>query len=117
MPKKDDYYFRVKYKKMDTQSKLSSALRCDIKFASDENNKYVFSLYPEFESLSEDSIVGDEWEALNEGTAIIRKPIYVDKYGYYNMIRERVKIGAKAFFVGGGDKIAELEIIEIINTI
>ena len=92
-------------------------LRSDIKFDIDSNNKYVFSLYPEFETLSDDNIVGDEWEALNEGTAIIRKPIYEDKDGYYDMIRERVNIGAKAWFVGGSHKIAELEIIEILHEI
>ena len=51
-------------------------IRCDIKFAFDSDNNYVFSLYPDFETLSDEYIVGDEWEALDVGTAIIRKPIY-----------------------------------------
>lgn len=109
--KEEDQYFRVKYKKLVTESKLSNMLRSDIKFAVDSDNKYVFSLYPDFETLSKENIVGDEWEALDEGTAIIRKPIYEDKNGYFEMIRERVKVGAKAWFVGGSHKIAELEII------
>lgn len=88
-----------------------------MKFAVDFDNKYVFFLYPEFETLSEESIVGDEWEALDEGTAIIHKPIIEDHDGYYDMIRERVKVGAKAYFSGGSEKVAELEIIEIINEI
>ncbi|MBE9527156.1 MAG: hypothetical protein IME94_09310 [Proteobacteria bacterium] len=60
--------------------------------------------------------MGDEWEALDEGTAIIRKPFYEDKDGVYEMIRNRVKLGAKAHW-GGSERIAELEIIEIINEI
>jgi len=117
-----DYYFRAKYKKLETSySKLSNLIRCDLKFECDAENRWVFALYPDFETLSEDNIIGDEWEAeweaLDEGTAIICKPIYDDRNGYFNMIRERVKVGAKAYFVGGSHKIAELEIIEIINEI
>ena len=112
-----NYYFRVKYKKLDTQCKLSNGLRSDIKFESDINNEFVFSLYPEFETLSESNIVGDEWEALDVGTAIIHKPIYENKNRYFDMIRDRVKIGVKAYFVGGSHRIAELEVVEIINEI
>ncbi len=117
MFKKENYYFRVHYRKLKTESRLSNGIRPDIKFEVDADNKYVFALYPEFETLSEESIVGDEWEALDEGTAIIHKPIYDDKNGYYDMIRERVKVGAKAYFVGGSSKVAQLEIVEIINEI
>jgi hypothetical protein len=117
MFKKDDYYFRVRYRKLDTSCRLSNGLRSDLKFESDAGNSWVFSLYPEFETLSDENIVGNEWEALNEGTAIIRKPIYEDKDGYFNLLRERVNVGAKAYLVGGSLKIAELEILEIINEI
>lgn len=113
----DQQYFRVKYQKLDTGVKLSNDLRPDIKFESDTDNKYVFTMWPDFETLSEESIVGDEWEALDEGTAIICKPGYEDRNGYYDMIRERVVIGSKAWFVGGSHKIAELEIVEIINAL
>ncbi|USD20451.1 hypothetical protein MJO52_15405 [Microbulbifer variabilis] len=112
---KEDYYFRVRYRKLNTHCKLSNALRSDLKFESDAGNRYVFALYPEFETLSEENIVGGEREALDEGTAIIRKPIYEDKGGYFDMIRERVKIGKRAYLVGGSHKVAELEIVEIIN--
>ena len=115
--KEEDQYFRVKYKKLDTEVKLSNLLRTDLKFEIDSDNKYVFSLYPDFETLSEENTVENEWEALDEGTAIMRKPIYADKDGYYDMIRERVNVGAKAWLVGGPEKIAELEIIEILNEI
>ncbi|MFT6907702.1 MAG: hypothetical protein ACJAS1_004386 [Oleiphilaceae bacterium] len=113
----EEYYFRVKYRKLDTACKLCNGLRSDIKFEFDADNQWVFALYPEFETLSEEDIVGDEWEALNEGTAIIRKPISEDKNGYFDMIRDRVKVGAKAYFVGGSHKLAEFEIIQIINAI
>lgn len=117
MFKKEDHYFRVRYRKLDTPCRLSNGLRSDLKFRSDAGNNSVFSLYPEFETLSDENVVGDEWEALDEGTAIIRKPIYEDKEGYFDLIRERVKVGAKAYLVGGSQKIAELEIIEIVNEI
>ncbi len=88
-----------------------------MKFAIDENNNWVFFLYPEFETLSEESVVGDEWEALDEGTAIIHKPILENKDGYFKLIRERVKVGAKAYFMAGSEKVAELKIVDIINQI
>lgn len=113
-----DYYFRVKYKKLDISTKLSNGLRCDFKFDYDSENNYVFFLYPEFETLSDESIVGDEWEALDEGTAVIHKPIFPSSTSdYYDMIRERVNVGAKGYFTGGSQKIAKVEIIEIINEI
>ena len=96
---KENYYFRVKYQKLKTDLKLSNGLRSDIKFESDNENNYVFSLYPELENLSEELIVGNEWEALDEGTAIIHKPIYDDKDGYFEMIRDRVKVGKKHFLL------------------
>lgn len=114
---KENYYFRVKYKKLNTECRLLNGLRCDMKFDVDLENKFVFSLYPEFQTLSEENIVGDEWEALDEGYAIIHKPFYPDMNGYFDMIRKRVKVGAKAYFVGGAHQIAELEIVEIINDI
>lgn len=117
MTEREGYYFRVKYRKLETGCKLSNGIRPDMKFELDSENKWVFALYPVFESLSEESIVGDDWEALDEGTALIRKPIYDDRDGYYDMIRERVKVGAKAYFVSGSHKVAELEIIEIIRGI
>ena len=117
MFKEESYFFRVRYKKLDSECRLSNGVRPDMKFAVDLDNNIVFFLYPEFETLSEEIIVGDEWEALDEGTAIIHKPIFDDRDGYYNMIRERVKLGAKAYFSGGSEKVAELEIIEIINEI
>jgi hypothetical protein len=115
--KEENYFFRVWYKKLDSVCKLSNGVRPDMKFAVDLDNNIVFFLYPEFETLSEESIVGDEWEALDEGTAIIHKPILEDRDGYYDMIRERVKVGEKAYFMAGIEKVAELEIIEIINEI
>ncbi|WP_444916882.1 hypothetical protein [Microbulbifer sp. JMSA003] len=114
---KEDYYFRVRYRKLDTQCKLSNGLRSDLKFESDAGNRYVFALYPEFETLPDENIVGDECEALGEDRAIIRRPIYEDKDDYFDMIRERVKAGQRAYLVGGLHKVAELEIVEIINEI
>ena len=114
---KDDYYFRVSYRKLQSNCKLSNGARPDFKFSVDLDNKYVFFLFPEFETLSEESIVGDEWEALDIGTAIIHKPLTSDNDEYLRMIRKRVKIGATAYFMAGSERVAELEIIEIINEI
>lgn len=111
----ENHYFRVKYKKLETNCRLSNGIRADIKFNLDKDNGYVFALYPEFETLSEQTKVGGEWEALDEGTAIIHKPIYENKDGYYELIRERVAVGVIAYFVAGAHRIAELEIVEIIN--
>jgi len=113
----NQYYFRVKYKNLTTDIKLSNSLRCDIKFKQDLSNKFVFSLHPTFETLSEESIVGDDWEALDSGTALISKPIFSDNNNYYNLIRQRVFVGAIAFFASADSKIAEIEVIEILNEI
>ena len=59
MPDKNDDYSRVRYKKLDSPCKLSNGLRCDLKFDIDANNNWVFALYPEFETLSDQTIVGN----------------------------------------------------------
>ena len=115
MPDRNDDYFRVRYKKLDSPCKLSNGLRSDLKFDIDANNTLVFSLYPEFETLSDKAIVGNEWEALDEGTAIIRKPYWEYSNDYFDILSSRVNVGAKACLVAGSHQIAELEIIEIIN--
>ena len=52
MSETESHYFRVSYKKLATDIKLSNGLRCDFKFESDVDNCFVFFLYPEFETLS-----------------------------------------------------------------
>ena len=106
MFKEDNYYFRVNYKKLNSSCKLSNGIRPDMKFSVDLENDYVFFLYPEFETLSEDSIIGDEWEANNEGTAIIHKPLASSDENYYNLIRRRVHLGALAYFMAGSERVA-----------
>lgn len=108
-------YFRVRYRKLETRVRLFPGLRCDMKFEVDASNQWVFSLYPSFEQFVDVVETGEQAEATNEGTAIIMRPFYEDKNGYYDMIRARVKVGAKAYFVGGSQKLAELEITEILN--
>lgn len=83
MLKEENYFLRVQYRKLKSNCKLSNGVRPNLKFAVNNDNNYVFFLYPEFETLSEESIVGDEWEALDEGTAIIHKPILEDHDDYY----------------------------------
>ena len=109
-------FFRAGYTRLDTTVRMSNALRADVKFETDKDNKYVFTMLPlEFESLSEESIIGDEWEALDVGTVIVGKPIYEGNSEYREMIKNRVKVGSVAYFVAGSLKIAKLEIKEILN--
>ena len=113
---KEKHYFRVKYQKLKTEIKLSNGLRCDFKFAADNDNNLVFFLYPEFECLSDESIVGEEWEALDEGTALIHRPIFQEQdHAYHTLLKQRVCIGAKGYFVAGSERIAQVEIIELLN--
>jgi len=112
----ENHYFRVKYKKLETSIRLSSDLRCDMKFEVDKDNNYVFALYPFFENVTAVR-VNEYCEALNEGTAIICKPVYPDKNGYFDMIRARVKVGAKAYFAAGPILFSELTIVELVNEI
>ena len=58
--KEEQPYSRVKYKKLNTDSKRSNMPHTDIKFLLDSKNKHVFSLQPDFETLSEENIAGDE---------------------------------------------------------
>lgn len=111
----DRRYFRVNYRKLNTEVRFFHGLRCDLKFEVDADNKWVFSLYPLFEQVADISDDGEHLIAPDEGTAIISKPIYEDRNGYYDMIRARVRVGAKAYFVGGGLRFGELEITEILN--
>ena len=40
-----------------------------------------------------------------------------DNDDYYQMIRDRVLVGATGYFMAGSERVAELKIIEIINEI
>ncbi len=108
-------YFRVKYRKLGSSVRFFPGLRCDMKFEIDADNKWVFSLYPTFEQFMDNQGAGERQEAMTEGTAIISKPFYEDRNGYYDMIRARVKVGAKAYFVAGSEKLAQLEVTEIFS--
>lgn len=108
-------YFRVKYRKLETRVRFFPGLRCDMKFEVDSSNQLVFSLYPTFEQFVDALEAGGQAEATNVGTAIIMKPFYEDEDGYYDMIRARVKVGAKAYFVAGSERLAELEVTEKLN--
>jgi len=113
----EDRYFRVAYTKLSCACRLSNEIRLNLKFVLDADNRYVFALWPEFETLSDESFVGNEWEALDEGTAIICKPGFEDVNGYYDMIRERVKVGSEGWFVAGSEKFVKFKVLEIINAI
>jgi len=64
--------------------------------------------------MSDSLFVGDDPEALDSGTAIISKPWASNDQEYLEMIKERVNVGARGYFVAGSHRIARVKIIEIV---
>jgi hypothetical protein len=85
--------------------------RSDFMYAEDDGQKRIWMIHPEF--LDEN------------GKVIIDKTIHVPETGqaqmwiinerFYDLHKQRITIGQKGFFMEGGTKMAECEVIAIVN--
>lgn len=104
--------FRIRYRKLDSPVRLGQHLRCDVKFAVDQDNKWVWSIWPEFED--EPGLPIDEGAiAADEGTATMW--IIRDGADYRRELAYRMHLGATGWLVGGSLRIAEFTIVEILG--
>jgi len=110
--------FRVRYRWLGPDGqrrpqKLFQHIRSDFcytEFAENQQFDNYFMIHPEFESevgtaLSEDDDVPPN------GTAGMW--ILVDEMRDFH--RERIRVGVKGFMMAGSDKLAEVEVIEVIS--
>jgi hypothetical protein len=107
-------YFRARYRKLKTGVRFFPGLRSDFKFAEDTGDT-VFMLWPEFEHSPGNIIADRSEEAPDSGTAVFPQPAFPESQEYVEMLKERVKVGAKGYLVAGSEKLAEVEIIEVLH--
>ena len=107
-------YFRARYQKLKTRVRFLPGLRSDFKFSVDTDNT-VFMLWPEFEHSPGNIITDQSEEAPDSGTALFPQPAFPDNREYVEMLKERVKPGAKGFLVAGSEMLAEAVIIEVFH--
>jgi len=110
--------FRVRYRWLGQvgqrrPQKLFQHIRSDFCYAefveSQEFDNY-FMIHPEFESVTGKSLSEDDDVSLT-GTAGMW--IIVGKMRDFH--RERIKVGVKGFMMAAADKLAEVEVIEVIS--
>lgn len=107
-------YFRARYRKLKTRVRFLPGLRSDFKFAVDTDNT-VFMLWPEFEYSPGNIIIDQSDEAPDNGTVVFPQPAFPENREYVEMLKSRVKVGAKGFLVAGSERLAEAEIIEVLH--
>ncbi len=110
--------FRVRYKWLGQvgqrrPQKLFQHIRSDFCYAefekSDQFDNY-FMIHPEFESEMDKPLSEDE-PILPTGTA----SMWIIIENMRDFHRERIKVGVKGFMMGGPDKLAEVEVIEVVS--
>jgi hypothetical protein len=105
--------FRIRYRKLDSPVRLGQHLRCDVKFADDQDIGWVWSIWPEFED--EPGLPIDEGTvAADVGTATMW--VILDGADDRRELAERLRPGAVGWLVGGSLRIAEFTIDEVFDT-
>ena len=110
--------FRVRYRWLGQvgqrrPQKLFQHIRSDFCYAEFEKSdqfEIYFMIHPEFESEMGKPLSEDE-PILPTGTA----SMWIIIENMRDFHRERIKVGVKGFMMGGPDKLAEVEIIEVVS--
>jgi hypothetical protein len=108
--------FRVRYRWIDEQSpsfhqKPFQHMRCDFSYESDDGRDGLYMIWPEFEDAAE--------APLAEGSPIPAEGI-ASMWIIVPDMREQVhrrkaRVGVRGFFMVGGTRIAEAEIVQIVG--
>ena len=110
--------FRVRYRWLGQvgqrrPQKLFQYIRSDFcyaEFAESQQFDNYFMIHPEFESETGKPLAEDD-DVPSTGTAGMW--IIVEKMRDFH--RERIKVGVKGLMMGGSDRLAEVEVIEILS--
>lgn len=85
--------------------------RSDFLYSGDENIKQLWMIWPEFLDEEENVILDKSVPVPTSGKA----KMWILNETLQNLHRERIKIGLKGFFMEGPHKVAECEVIQIVN--
>lgn len=110
--------FRVRYNWLGQvgqrkPQKLFQHIRSDFCYAEFDEGQQVdnyFMIHPEFESVGGKPLSEDE-DVPSTGTAGMW--ILIEKMRDFH--RQRIKVGAKGFMMAGSDRLAEVEVIEVVS--
>jgi hypothetical protein len=110
--------FRVRYRWLGQAGqrrpeKLFQHIRSDFSYADYAESQLIdnyFMIHPEFETEPGKPLSEDEDVPAN-GTAGMW--IVVEKMRVFH--RERIKVGVKGFMIAAADKLAEVEVIEVVS--
>jgi len=83
----------------------------DLWYDNDGPSNQIFMIWPEFEANDRDIILNNNASVPTQGTA--RMWILLPERRFYHA--ERIKVGLKCYFMEGGRKVAECEVIEILG--
>lgn len=109
-----DFIVEYRFLSLDEGGRKSTptqGYRSDFMYSGDENLKQLWMIWPEFLD--------------NENNIILDKSILVPTSGkakmwilnetLYELHKDRIKVGLKGFFMEGRHKVAECEVIQIVN--
>lgn len=85
--------------------------RSDFMYSDDENEKQLWMIWPEFLDENNNIILDKSFRVADSGKA----QMWIINEINQDLHRERIKIGLKAFFMEGPNKVAECEVIQIVN--
>lgn len=85
--------------------------RSDFLYSGDENIKQLWMIWPEFLDEEENVILDKSIPVPTSGKA----KMWILNDTLKHLHRDRIEIGLKAFFVEGPRKVAECEVIQIVN--
>ena len=85
--------------------------RSDFMYPDDENEKQLWMIWPEFLDENNNIILDKSFRVPDSGKALM----WLVNENLLELHRGRIKIGLKAFFMEGPHKIAECEVIQIVN--
>ena len=85
--------------------------RSDFMYSEEEHLQRTWMIWPEFLDQENNVIVDKTLRVPTLGKA----QMWIMNENFYDLHRERIKIGLKAYFVEGPFKTAECEVVEIIN--
>lgn len=85
--------------------------RSDFMYSGDENIKQLWMIWPEFLDEEENIILDKSIPVPTFGKA----KMWILNETLHELHKERIKIGLKGFFVEGPHKVAECEVIQIVN--
>ncbi len=85
--------------------------RSDFMYSEDENEKQLWMIWPEFLDEENNIILDKSLRVPDSGKALM----WLVNENLLELHRGRIKIGLQAFFMEGPHKIAECEVIQIVN--